>query len=288
MQIKINAHNHDEILHLCLFLRNSESIFIIPPIPISEFQTVSASRHGFAIWLFIQNGTVLLIWISFSTYQFYVPPTLNIFLSKCNVMKTNISRTLFSWWAQLIIFVLASGKTKKHIFQIPPFTAFLGSYFKIFLDNSQIDNRIFLFQYRPVSADFTKLSGSLSGMFTNDNDKPASNNVMLITCKCLLSCLYFGPRPQASKCMLEFPSHNLKHQSTNLYSWVVCPTSCFLCCLLLSKPMQTASTCVRIKQSHKVRVSLTEIKISILISANTTVLNISWLIPFGITRVVKV
>ena len=97
MQIKINAHNHDEIQHLCLFLRNSESIFIIPPIPISEFQTVSASRHGFAIWLFIQNGTVLLIWISFSTYQFYVPPTLNIFLSKCNVMKTNISRTLFSW-----------------------------------------------------------------------------------------------------------------------------------------------------------------------------------------------
>ena len=107
-------------------------------------------------------------------------------------------------------------QNKKHIFQIPPFTAFLGSYFKIFLDNSQIDNRIFLFQYRPVSADFTKLSGSLSGMFTNDNDKPASNNVMLITCKCLLSCLYFGPRPQASKCMLEFPSHNLKHQSTEL------------------------------------------------------------------------
>jgi len=38
-------------------------------------------------------------------------------------------------------------------------------------------------QYRPVSADFTKLSGSLSSMFTNDNDKPASNNVLLITYK---------------------------------------------------------------------------------------------------------
>lgn len=32
--------------------------------------------------------------------------------------------------------------------------------------------------------------------------------------------------PPASKCMLEFPSHNLKHQSTYLYSWVVCSTSC--------------------------------------------------------------
>ena len=47
--------------------------------------------------------------------------------------------------------------------------------------------KLFMFQYRPVSADFTKLSGSLSSMFTNDNEKPASNNVLLITCKYLLS-----------------------------------------------------------------------------------------------------
>ena len=46
--------------------------------------------------------------------------------------------------------------------------------------------KLFMFQYRPVSADFTKLSGSLSSMFTNDNEKPASNNVLLITCKYLL------------------------------------------------------------------------------------------------------
>jgi len=38
-------------------------------------------------------------------------------------------------------------------------------------------------QYRPVSADFTKISGSLSSMFANDNEKPPSNNVLLITYK---------------------------------------------------------------------------------------------------------
>ena len=34
-----------------------------------------------------------------------------------------------------------------------------------------------------MSADFSKISGSLSSMFTNDNEKPTSNNVLLITCK---------------------------------------------------------------------------------------------------------
>ena len=42
-------------------------------------------------------------------------------------------------------------------------------------------------QYRPVSADFTKLSGGLglTSMFANnENEKPsANNNVLLITCK---------------------------------------------------------------------------------------------------------
>ena len=34
-----------------------------------------------------------------------------------------------------------------------------------------------------MSADFSKISGSLSSMFTNDNEKPPSNNVLLITCE---------------------------------------------------------------------------------------------------------
>ena len=45
-------------------------------------------------------------------------------------------------------------------------------------------------QYRPVSADLTKLG--LASMFTtNDNEKPnnAANNVLLITCEC--SCGFF-------------------------------------------------------------------------------------------------
>ena len=46
-------------------------------------------------------------------------------------------------------------------------------------------------QYRPVSADFTKLGSGglgLTSMFANnDNEKPsATNNVLLITCECLL------------------------------------------------------------------------------------------------------
>ena len=42
-------------------------------------------------------------------------------------------------------------------------------------------------QYRPVSADLTKLG--LASMFAaNDNEKPnnAANNVLLITCECSL------------------------------------------------------------------------------------------------------
>ena len=46
-------------------------------------------------------------------------------------------------------------------------------------------------QYRPVSADFTKLGSGglgLTSMFANnDNEKPsATNNVLLITCECFL------------------------------------------------------------------------------------------------------
>ena len=49
------------------------------------------------------------------------------------------------------------------------------------------DHLTVLQQYRPVSADFTKLSGGLglTSMFANnDNEKPsANNNVLLITCE---------------------------------------------------------------------------------------------------------
>ena len=85
-----------------------------------------ASRHGFAIWIFIQNETVLLIWISFLTYQFYVPPTFEHFSLNINVMKTNETmRTKFwehysfSWWAQLKIFVSFWQNKNNTYFNIP-------------------------------------------------------------------------------------------------------------------------------------------------------------------------
>ena len=40
-----------------------------------------------------------------------------------------------------------------------------------------------MFQYRPMSADLSKMSGALASLFTSDTDPANNGNVLLITCE---------------------------------------------------------------------------------------------------------